>query len=238
MTVEAIKRYELSEKTSCVERDKHLPPRSLISITPTQIWNEAIQFYHSQEQYILRLATPWTTFSGCTKEDIKHEALIAAYNAIVDTARKGQWTKFIGYFYTHFRKGLHKISGGVPTVSYSEADPSGSSVKAQQERTPEDLILMEEIFNHIKKKKKEALKWALKQMNSKQQETWICTIETNLKGRLRTKTEIAQWLGIEHREVGLLKSRGLDIVKSSIPPMRIRNFVKEYLSDEKVTCLI
>ena len=218
--------------------EEGIPPRLHNNITPNQIWIEAIRFVNENLEYIHRLAKPWIAFSCCTQEDIEHEALLAIYHAIEDVSIKGQWDRFVGYFYTHFRKRLNKLSTGVPTVSYSESDAYGSNIRSPFGRTPEDLTSARETSQKSLKEKQKAIDWALNKMTMSQKTVWEYTIRPNLKGRLRDVEEIADWMGMDPRDLKRIKARGLETLTKADVPKNIRTFAKEYITDEKVGSLI
>lgn len=138
-------------------------PSANHSISNRETWQTAMQWVGSNTRLIHSIAGPYLRFMAVDGEDLRQEATIAAFKALMATKKKNTPQRLPAFFRVIFKTQCLKLASGVPTLFVEECLLNDHHCD-QGAIPPEPFqVEIEEALQLVGKREREVCTWILEQ---------------------------------------------------------------------------
>jgi len=129
-----------------------------------ETWTTAIKWVAENERFIQKIAAPYTRHMVADRNDLRQEAVIAAFKAMITTRQKARPEQLPVFFRVIFKTNCIKLASGIHTVHCLEDHFFHEACEEQGERKwDEESPKIDAALKKVSRRQREVCLWLLHQ---------------------------------------------------------------------------
>ncbi|OGQ97660.1 MAG: hypothetical protein A2521_04955 [Deltaproteobacteria bacterium RIFOXYD12_FULL_57_12] len=133
------------------------------SSPPDELWEKAMGWVSSNKALVRQIAAPYRRHMAAEAADIEQEAVIAAFQALLETCRKEQPDQLAPFFRVIFRTNCMKLASGLQTMDCQEIDDLPAPERDERPEEDVDHADVKKALQGMTKRQRQVCCWLLQQ---------------------------------------------------------------------------
>lgn len=146
------------------QRQPTTPEHPAGSSPPSQaLWETALAWVAANRTLVRQIAAPYRRHMAADTTDLEQEAVVAAFQALQEIARKEEAGPIGPFFRVIFRTNCIRLASGIRTMDCAEIDNIPAPLQEQEQQREAEQEVIQKALQGMTKRQRQFCTWLLRQ---------------------------------------------------------------------------